>query len=143
MQQVLHALAYTAAGYFLLTWFGNVLCRLIFNLTGLKDATASDDEPVHNAGRWIGTLERIILAIGVILQRWEILAAVIALKTVARFKDLDKRDFAEYFLVGSLFSILWAMLVAGAWQAYDHSVGVDLRHRATVLFGIEEKKPRT
>lgn len=142
MQQTLHALGYTTVGYFLLTWFGNVLCRLIFNLTGLKDATAGNDEPAHNAGRWIGTLERIILATGFVLQRWEILAAVIALKTVSRFKDLDKRDFAEYFLIGSLFSILWAMLVAGAWQAYDHSVGVDLRHRGTVLLGMDETKPK-
>ncbi|WP_296615781.1 hypothetical protein [Sphingomonas sp.] len=143
MLQILHALTYTIVGYFLLTWFGNVLCRLIFNLTGLKDATASDGEPAHNAGRWIGTLERIILAIGVVLQRWEILAAVIALKTVSRFKDLDERDFAEYFLVGSLFSILWAILVASAWQAYDHSVGVDLRHRATILLGADDTKPKT
>ncbi|WP_010185072.1 hypothetical protein [Sphingomonas sp. PAMC 26605] len=143
MQQTLHALAYTIAGYFLLTWFGNVLCRQIFSLTGLKDATASDAAPAHNAGRWIGTLERIILAIGVILQRWEILAAVVALKTVSRFKELDRRDFAEYFLVGSLFSILWAMLVAGAWQSYDHSVGIDLRHRATVLLGMDEIQQKT
>lgn len=143
MLQTLHAIVYTVAGYGLLTWFGNVLCRLIFNLTGLKDATASDDTPAHNAGRWIGTLERIILAIGFVLQRWEILAAVIALKTVSRFKDLDKRDFAEYFLVGSLFSILWAMLVAGAWQAYDHSLGVDLRHRASILVGMDEITPKT
>ena len=135
-------MTYTIAGYFLLTWFGNVLRRLIFNLTGLKDATASDGEPAHNAGRWIGTLERIILAIGVVLQRWEILAAVIALKTVSRFKDLDERDFAEYFLVGSLFSILWAILVASAWQAYDHSVGIDLRHRATILLGADDTKPK-
>ena len=30
-------------------------------------------------------------------------------ETVARFKELDERLHAEYFLVGSLFSILWAV----------------------------------
>ena len=57
---------------------------------------------------------------------WEVVAAVIALKTVARFKELDDQRFAEYFLVGSLFSILWAVLITSAWLVYDHRVGIDL-----------------
>ena len=43
----------------------------------------------------------------------------VALKRVARFKDLDERLNAECFLVGSLFSILCAVFVALAWRAYD------------------------
>lgn len=92
---IVHALIYSILGCFLLTWLGNVICRLIFNPTGLRDATAIAEQPSHNAGRWIGTLERLILASGFILQRWEILAAVIPLKTVSRFQKLDKREFAQ------------------------------------------------
>jgi hypothetical protein len=55
---------------------------------------------------------------------WEVLAAVIALKTVARFKELDDRKFAEYFLAGSLFSILWAVVVTSLWLAYDRYAGL-------------------
>jgi hypothetical protein len=36
---------------------------------------------------------------------------VIAAKTMARFKVLDNRDFAEYFLVGTFLSLLSAGVI--------------------------------
>jgi hypothetical protein len=61
------------------------------------------------AGSLIGTLERwIILLLGV-AGRWEAVALVVAAKSVARFEELKKRPFAEYFLVGTLTSVLVAM----------------------------------
>lgn len=135
---MIYAVVYTGVALFLLTQVGNWFCRGIFQLTGLKDATADTPQPGHSAGRWIGTLERLILALGIVMHSWEILAAVIALKTVARFKSMDERTFAEYFLVGSLFSVLWAILVTSAWLAYDHQLGVDLRQKAVVVLGIED-----
>lgn len=123
----------------LLTWVGNQICREIFKLTGLTDSIAGLPTPKHSAGRWIGAFERLIMALGIIIHSWEILAAVIALKTVARFKEMDERNFAEYFLVGSLFSILWTMLVTSAWLAYDHNIGVDVRNHTEQWLGIEAK----
>lgn len=79
----------------------------------------------------------MIMAIGIITHSWEILAAVIALKTVARFKEMDERGFAEYFLVGSLFSIFWTMLVTTAWLSYDHTFGIDLRSHSEQWLGID------
>lgn len=137
---MVHAVLYSGVALLLLTIAGNWLCRQIFSLTGLKDATAEEPGPGHSAGRWIGTLERLILAVAIVVQSWEILAAVIALKTVARFQKLDKQEFAEYFLVGSLFSIFWAMLVTSAWLAYDHSAGLDLRANTVKMLGLEEEK---
>ena len=137
---MLHIFVYTGIALVALVWLGNELCRGIFNLTGLKDSIAHLPTPVHSAGRWIGALERLILAVAIIAHSWEILAAVIALKTVARFKDMDERAFAEYFLVGSLFSIFWTMLVTSAWLAYDHRVGGDVRKHAERYMGIEARK---
>jgi len=137
---MLHIFVYTGIALVALVWLGNELCRGIFNLTGLKDSIAHLPTPVHSAGRWIGAFERLILAVGIIAHSWEILAAVIALKTVARFKDMDERAFAEYFLVGSLFSIFWTMLVTSAWLAYDHRVGGDVRKHAERYMGIEARK---
>jgi len=137
---MMHVILYTGVALVALIWLGNEICRGIFNLTGLKDSIAHLPTPVHSAGRWIGALERLILAVGIIAHSWEILAAVIALKTVARFKDMDERAFAEYFLVGSLFSIFWTMLVTGAWLAYDHKVGGDVLKHAEHYMGIEAKK---
>lgn len=135
---VLHAILYTAAAVFLLTVVGNWACRAIFEWTGLKGATVETPAPSHIAGRVIGILERLILAVGVAVHSWEVLAAVIALKTVARFQKMDQREFAEYFLVGSLFSILWALSVTSAWIAYDHHFGMDFRHKAEIMLGLEE-----
>ena len=132
---MVHAAIYTIVGLFLLTYVGNWVCRKVFKITGLEAATAEEVPPTHNAGRLIGILERLILATGVVVHSWEILAAVIALKTVARFQKLDQREFAEYFLVGSLLSILWTMVVTTAWLAYDHELGIDLRQKIITMLG--------
>lgn len=65
---------------------------------------------------------------------------MIALKTVARFKELDDRLPAEYFLIGSLFSIFWAMLITGAWLGYDRAYGIDL-HRT--MLEVVRPEPTT
>ena len=128
-----HPLLYTVFALWLLTGVGNWLCRLLFKLTGMKVTSAGTAGNAQPAGYIIGWLERLLVAIGILIQSWEVLAAVIALKTVARFKELDDRLPAEYFLVGSLFSILWAILVTGAWLGYDHQLGSNLHGTASDL----------
>jgi len=122
--QIVHALAYTLVALWLITGAGNALCRSLFVLTGLGKAEAA--VTVRPAGWLIGWLERLLLAIGMLAHSWEVLVAVVALKTVARFKELDDQEFAEQFLVGSLFSVLWAIVVTSAWLAYDGRLGMDL-----------------
>jgi len=127
MSAAWYGLAYTGFALFLLTVVGNFLCRRL--LLNVRRPQVADSAPAttYAAGRLIGWLERLVLAAGLLSNSWEILAAVIALKTVARFKELDQQDFAEYFLVGSLFSILWAILVTGAWMLYDQQLGIGIR----------------
>lgn len=110
-----------------LTWVGNLACRLLFRLTGLAEKGGDAETGDAPAGRVIGSLERLVLAIGIITQSWPVFAAVIALKSVARFRELDDKTFAEYFLVGSLFSILWAVMVTAAWLWADATLGSDLQ----------------
>ncbi|MGU3391875.1 hypothetical protein [Sphingomonas sp. M1A8_2b] len=109
----------------------------------MKEAMAATPEEAYSAGRIIGWLERLILAIGIIAHSWEVLAAVIALKSVARFKELDTKLPAEYFLVGSLFSVFWAMLITGTWLSYDQRFGIRLRETAVHLLQPDkaEQKP--
>ncbi|MBE7183454.1 MAG: hypothetical protein INR68_03490 [Methylobacterium mesophilicum] len=120
-----HATLYTLSAILLLGEGGNLICRrLLERIT--PAIKASPQNKIFSAGRIIGWLERILVAVGIILQSWEVLAAVIALKSVARFNDLDKQEFAEYFLVGSLFSLLWAIAITCAWIGYDQTFGIDL-----------------
>ena len=130
MVTLVHAVLYSAVALALLWWGGNAACRLLLNLTGLKDATA-DAEPDHalKVGRVIGGLERLIIAIGLLYGVWEAIAAVIALKTIARFKEIDHKIPAEYFLVGSLFSLLWGIVVTSGWTVYDRELGSKLQSR--------------
>ena len=121
-----------------LTWGGNHVCRIFLRWSGLlpsDPATPSDPAvatadqstaPVSSsqAGRWIGPLERLLIALGLIANSWEVLVAVVALKTVARYQELDKRSEAEYFLVGSLTSLLWAILVTLLTIYYDRAFGL-------------------
>jgi hypothetical protein len=61
----------------------------------------------------IGNLERIVLTIVVAAGSYAALAFLVAAKGVVRADEFEKnRDFTEYFLIGSLSSVLVA-LVAG------------------------------
>lgn len=91
MIQVLHVGAYTGLALYLLTGGGNWLCQLLLALTGLKDANAANQATNLRVGRVIGWLERLVLAAGLLAHSWEVMAAVVALKTVARFKELDEK----------------------------------------------------
>lgn len=119
-----------ALGYFLyfplIWWVGNQLCRLVFALATVEVSTKGHAHEKHalKAGRYIGLFERLLISLGVIVNQWEIIVAVIVLKTVARYQELDDQITAEYFLVGSLVSLLWAVLVTVALLIFDRDVGV-------------------
>lgn len=132
-----HSLGASLVALLLLTWGGNLACKLLLRWSGLSAArvAAGADPPLvetsppgkePRVGRVIGDLERLTIAAGLLLGAWEVLVAVVALKSVARFKDLEEKLNAEYFLVGSLFSVLWAVVVTFAWRAYDARWGLDL-----------------
>jgi len=63
------------------------------------------------AGCTIGYLERLLTLTFVLLGEYEALALVLAAKSIARFQELKEREFAEYYLIGTLSSILFAMLI--------------------------------
>lgn len=138
---LLHSLGAGLVALLLLTWGGNLACKRLLQWSGLsaaKSATqnAADTPPAATeprVGRVIGDLERLAIAAGLMLGAWEVLVAVVALKSVARFKDLEERLNAEYFLVGSLFSVLWAVFVTLAWRAYDGGLGLGLAARLSDL----------
>ena len=68
------------------------------------------DETEYNRGRLIGNLERVILAIVAAAGSYAALGFLIAAKGLVRFEGGDhSRDFTEYFLIGSLTSVLIAL----------------------------------
>lgn len=90
---------------------GTAVVRLI--LGRFPDIGASLREARSSAyamGLMIGILERFILFLMVLMGHWGALGFVIAAKSIARFKELDEKGFADYYLIGTLSSVLVALL---------------------------------
>lgn len=71
---------------------------------------------LEGSGRLIGILERLLGVVLVLMGEWAALAVVLAAKSIARFEELRNRPFAEYYLVGTLASLLVAVLTGLAVQ---------------------------
>jgi hypothetical protein len=63
-------------------------------------------------GSTIGILERLLICVFVLTGTDVAIGFVVAAKTLARFKQLDDREFAEYYLLGTLASVGVAILTA-------------------------------
>jgi hypothetical protein len=61
--------------------------------------------PPSQVGATIGVLERLLIVVFVVISAEAAVGFVIAAKTIARFRLLDDRDFAEYYLLGTLGSV--------------------------------------
>lgn len=66
---------------------------------------------LKNAGALIGSVERIIILILVLLGQYEAVGFVVAAKSLMRFKDSEGAK-AEYVLVGTLLSLCVAIICA-------------------------------
>lgn len=85
-------------------------------------AGAASDEagPVGltaRVGATIGVLERLLIVVFVLTGTDVAIGFVVAAKTLARFRQLDDREFAEYYLLGTLASVSVAILTALAARA--------------------------
>src|SRR5207244_6722972 len=63
-------------------------------------------------GSTIGVLERILIVVFVLTGTDVAIGFVVAAKTLARFRQLDDRAFAEYYLLGTLASVSVAIVTA-------------------------------
>lgn len=77
-----------------------------------ESAQTEKDEDEYNRGRLIGILERSFIYFLIIAGQYASIAVILALKSLARFKELNDRNFAEYFLIGSFLSLLFAVIPA-------------------------------
>jgi hypothetical protein len=64
------------------------------------------------AGQAIGKLERLLVATLVITNQLSAIGFVMTAKSLARYKQLEEKDFAERYLVGTLASVAIAVIAA-------------------------------
>jgi len=104
------------SGYIFTLTEGTIFIRLTLNriraVPKKKDKPKQKDIEEYERGKLIGVLERTFFYFLIIFNQIGAVAVIIALKSLARFKELEDKNFAEYFLIGSLLSLLLAAIPA-------------------------------
>ncbi|EHO19487.1 hypothetical protein HMPREF9466_01418 [Fusobacterium necrophorum subsp. funduliforme 1_1_36S] len=72
-------------------------------------STETEEDSGTKAGNMIGKLERALIVILLLQNQYEAIGFVLAAKSIARFRQLDDKEFAEKYLVGTLASVLLAL----------------------------------
>ena len=87
----------------------SVFIKHFFNyIFNKKDICANVES--DNVGALIGMLERVVILLLGALGLYGSIALVLTAKSLARFKQLEDKDFAEKYLVGTLISLIIAIL---------------------------------
>lgn len=85
----------------------SVFIKHFFNLFFKKDLC---DEGENKAGSIIGKLERLVILTLGIMGLYTAVALVFTAKSIARYKQLEEKEFAERYLIGTLLSLFIAVL---------------------------------
>lgn len=99
---------------------GNIIIRELNNKEKIRgnmmsngidnEKEAAEETEYKNAGKLIGILERILVVILVILNQYAAIGLIFAAKSLTRYDKIIKDpSFAEYYLVGTLLSLLIAI----------------------------------
>ena len=73
------------------------------------------DQIIHNymAGRFIGTLERIVILIFITIGQYSAIGLVLTAKSIARYDEIAKNKItAEYYLLGTLLSTVFVIILS-------------------------------
>ena len=91
----------------------NILIKGIFDVYKIEVPASGKKggNDLKNAGALIGSVERIIILVLMLLGQYEAVGFVVAAKSLMRFKDSEGAK-AEYVLVGTLLSLCVAMICA-------------------------------
>jgi hypothetical protein len=90
---------------------------ILLRAPAVAGAIASEQDVVREVmrgGTTIGYLERAAVALGIIVGFPEAIAVIVALKGIGRFSELATAETRERFIIGTLASLVWACVVAGA-----------------------------
>ncbi len=78
--------------------------KLNSKMAHMNQKTIRFIEPSPISGDYIGIFERFIRLTLVISEAYSAISFVFTAKSLARFRELDNRDFVEYYLIGTLMS---------------------------------------
>ncbi len=87
----------------------NIVFKLFFSKYQVEEAR---EPTISGAGALIGQLERLIMGVFLLLGQFTAIGLVFTAKSIARYDKISKSQaFAEYYLIGSLFSIISVLVL--------------------------------
>lgn len=93
----------------MITFFGVFIKKLLS--LNFKEKQTNDNVISNNStGYIIGCLERVIIIVLGVMGLYESIGLVLTAKSIARFPECSKEGFAEKYLVGTLLSLLIAIV---------------------------------
>lgn len=104
----------------LIVWFIKILLIhkpaniFIANILSSYAPVTKNDSTIDDkkAGRFIGTLERFILVIFMSMKQYAAIGLVLTAKSIARYDKISKdQEFSEYYLLGTLLSVAYALSI--------------------------------
>lgn len=85
-----------------------------------KNINELDFKEDYRAGRFIGTLERIVILIFITIGQYSAIGLVLTAKSIARYDEIAKNKItAEYYLLGTVFVIILSFLNQFMWETRE------------------------
>lgn len=80
-------------------------------LSSYKPVENNEEETVINAGSFIGFLERMAILLFLSINQYSAIGLVLTAKSIARYNKIsESKEFAEYYLLGTLLSTIFAIV---------------------------------
>ena len=96
-------------GYLFVLFGGSLFVKILLKRVS-SSFVDNSNSGMARAGFYIGILERFIIFTFVLLSQYSAVAFILTAKSIARFEELKSRDYAEYYLIGTLASTAIAIL---------------------------------
>lgn len=108
---ILKSILYLAA-LFIATFGGMWLIKSVIAQFHTEDLPSG----FKNAGKYIGILERFLIFLFLSLNHISLIGFILTIKAIYRYGDIQgdnalKMKLSEYFLIGTLLSVSWAVLI--------------------------------
>jgi hypothetical protein len=107
---------------FIMVWdVASCFVKRVFSLVPLVSNESAQDQYAlfadNRNGELIGKLERVVIVLLILFEQFAGIGFVLTAKSLARFKMFEDREFAERYLIGTLASFGYAIVVGfvGRW----------------------------
>lgn len=108
---IIHFISEDILKWFLLVLVTTKPANVTFKIVFQKYQFKTDADTIPGAGAIIGNLERILSAVFLAMNQIAAIGFIYTAKSIARFKEIEEnKGFAEYYLIGTLFSILYVVV---------------------------------